>query len=148
MLDTPLEIGIVGATLIILALIALRMARSGGKTKARLGPKGLELESAGADPAATLGCPPGGCIDHYAEHAPLLEQLVAAVAQLTKAVEIIVTEGRGTREVLAAQSQGLDVLLGLAEGEEVNGQVKAARSALTRAEGYKEATEAVAGGKG
>ena len=40
-----------------------------------------------------------------------------------------------------AQTTALDVLLGLAEGDKINGQVKTARTALTRAEGFKEAIE-------
>jgi hypothetical protein len=81
----------------------------------------------------------GGCIDYSAVHTPILQRLTEILDGLAPLVQ-------GINEMQKAQNQALDVLLGLAEGDEVNGQVKNARKALTRAEGYKEATEEVSVG--
>jgi hypothetical protein len=81
---------------------------------------------AGKD-GVTIGGAESPCAPYIAEHAASLARLEAGVSAINV--------------MQLAQTRALDILLGLAEGEAINGQVKAARAGLTRAEGFKDATE-------
>ena len=61
----------------------------------------------------------------------LLKENLATLTNITK----------GINAMQVAETSALDVLLGLAEGDQINGQVKEARKKLAQAEGFKEATE-------
>lgn len=74
------------------------------------------------------------CAPYFVAHDEMLKALTENMAALGPAL-------RGINSMQLAQTQALDVLLGIAEGSSINGQVARARSALTRAEGYKEATD-------
>jgi hypothetical protein len=69
------------------------------------------------------------CAPYVAGHTAILARL-EALAEATNVMQL-------------AQNEALDVLLGLAEGDQINGQVKAVRRKLIRAEGFKDGTEAV-----
>lgn len=70
---------------------------------------------------------------------------MAALDRLSASLDSIAKTMHGINQMQLAETEALDVLLGLAEGDAINGQVKAARRKLTLAEGYKEASDSIGG---
>jgi hypothetical protein len=93
------------------------------RIKASKGEVVIDEQEEGKGQAATL------CAPYVAGHTAILARL-EALAEATNVMQL-------------AQNEALDVLLGLAEGDQINGQVKAVRRKLIRAEGFKDGTEAV-----
>ena len=78
------------------------------------------------------------CDSYQHDHMAALDRLSASLDSIAKTMH-------GINQMQLAETEALDVLLGLAEGDAINGQVKAARRKLTLAEGYKEASDAIGG---
>jgi hypothetical protein len=68
-----------------------------------------------------------GCSDYQVEHLQMLTEIKQMLL--------------GLDAMQKAETQALCVLLGIAEGDRINGQVKNAKDALLKAQGYKQATE-------
>ena len=68
-----------------------------------------------------------GCSDYQVEHLQMLTDIKQMLL--------------GLDAMQKAETQELCVLLGIAEGDKINGQVKDAKDALLKAQGYKQATE-------
>jgi len=130
-LDDWYDIAIAGV--IILGAIGMLLAffRRGGHVKA--GNVTVGGDDVPVVPVSTLPC------DNY-QH-----DHMAALERLTESVTAIATMMNGMNQMQLAETEALDVLLGLAEGDAINGQVKAARRKLTLAEGFKEASEDIGG---
>lgn len=79
---------------------------------------------------------PASCDDYQADHLALMKELSTAVLEIKQVI-------LGVDAMQKAETNALCVLLGLAEGDEINGQVKAAKTALLQAQGYKQATEEI-----
>jgi hypothetical protein len=121
--------------------MVLAFVRKGGKINA--GKKGITVEetntNADGSSVKTTVSQGSGCADYQAEHLAVMHEMRIALGELKQTL-------LGLNAMQIAETEALGVLLGLAEGEEVNGQVKAARQALTKAQGFKEATETMTGG--
>ena len=73
--------------------------------------------------------------------APYVEEHTCILKELQQGQIDVKNELRGIDETQKAFSEAFDVLLGLAKGEEANGQVDAARIRLAKAAGFREATQ-------
>ena len=129
-LKNPLNVLIVCLSTLAALTLVLVFIKAGVRLK--FGKDGGEASETTTTTTTTSQVPK--CDSFQQEHMLILQELKAGLAE----VAII---ARGLDRLQIAQSEGLDVLLGLAEGEKVNGQVKEARRKLAVAEGFKEATE-------
>lgn len=130
-LDDWWDIAIAGVIILCTIGMLLAFFRRGGHVKA--GSVTVGGDSAPVVPISTLPC------DSY-QH-----DHMAALDRLSSAIDAIAKTMHGINQMQLAETEALDVLLGLAEGDAINGQVKAARRKLTLAEGYKEASDAIGG---
>jgi hypothetical protein len=115
---------IIGAGIIVLIalgmilLFALRRRIKAGKDGVEIGGKGKGKMVP--------------CAEYIAEHS-------AVLARLEIGQQALSAELKGINVMQIVVTQALDVLLGLAEGEHVNGQIAKVRQNIARGEGYKEA---------
>lgn len=149
-LDHWYEMVIVGVFLLAALYTAIRgiggivrmiieFAKKGGKFKFRFKDGGAEIsESATIEP----------CAPYVVEHTEILKKLEQSVKLLTDIQATTSREIAGIDNMQRAQNESLDVLLGLAAGEEPNGQIERARIGLAKAQGFKDATSATQGGPG
>lgn len=147
-LDHWYEMVIVGVFLLAVLYTAIRgiggivrmiidFVRKGGRF--RVGPSGAEIgEDARPEP----------CAPYVVEHTEILKKLEQSVKILTDIQATTSREIAGIDNMQRAQNESLDVLLGLAAGEEPNGQIERARIGLAKAQGFKDATSATQGGPG
>ena len=75
------------------------------------------------------------------EHSELFVKLAEAIEELKVIAKDQAASTRGIDAMQRAQSVAIDVLLGLSEGDEKNGQVAKARLSLAEASGFKKAIE-------
>jgi hypothetical protein len=131
MFDTLEEVIAGGVTLILALIILLIFFRRGGRVKAG----NVTVEDA-RDTTPTEST--SSCDNYQNEHLLSLKALQESLADIKKTL-------LGLNTMQIAETEALDVLLGIAEGEEINGQVTMARKNLTRAQGFKDATESIGG---
>lgn len=121
-----------GTILSVLWMVLAFLDRRKGKIKA--GP----VEIGGTpDPAPA-------CAPYVVEHSEILDRLTEAIEELRDLARAQAETTRGVDVMQRAELEALEVLLGLAEGEEKNGQIGKARAKLARAQGYKDATSEAA----
>ncbi len=118
-----------GTILSVLWMVLAFLDRRKGKIKA--GP----VEIGGNLSDSTPSCTP-----YVAEHSEILDRLTEAIEELRDLARIQAETTRGVDVMQRAELEALEVLLGIAEGEEKNGQIGRARTNLARAQGYKDAT--------
>ena len=125
------------AGVVILGTIGMLLAffRRGGHVKAGNVSVG---EDSSPVPVPVVSVSTLPCDSYQHDHMAALDRLSASLDSIAKTMH-------GINQMQLAETEALDVLLGLAEGDAINGQVKAARRKLTLAEGYKEASDAIGG---
>lgn len=139
MFDTLGEV-IAGGVVVLIALFMvlrfLKHRRIAREANGTLTVEETSTTTKTTTPATQPATPP--CDSYQHEHMLILKALQESLTDLKQTL-------LGLNEMQIAETGALDVLLGLAEGEEVNGQVTAARNNLTRAQGFKQATETIGG---
>jgi hypothetical protein len=134
---------IIGVCVIVaMVLVAVVVIVLNRKIKLRKGDNSETVEITSKDDngetvntkTMTINPHPTGCDDYQVEHLEIMKSLKYAVSEL-KSVLL------GIDAMQKAETEALCVLLGIAEGDKINGQVAAAKSALLTAKGYKQATE-------
>jgi hypothetical protein len=117
---------IIAGFVVLIVVIAIR---SGGLKVGKLRLGGVKAYSAevGTSPTCLL-------------HTATLKQLQDAIGSILPILRTIEIRLAAQDRVLEAQNQGIDVLLGQLEGEEINGQVGAARRAIQAEKAYYDAT--------
>jgi hypothetical protein len=124
---------IIAAGIVVLAALGMILWFA-MRRRIKAGKNGLEVGAAAAEEAPPLLCEARIAV----EHSELLTRLTAVV-------EALAPQLAGINQMLQAHSEGFDVLLGLAEGDQINGQVKKARNSIARAQGFKDAADQLGG---
>ena len=136
MLDEWTEWAALGASVVIMLGMILLYLRAGGHLKLRRGKDEIEAGHDDEEPTTSTTCP----IPLQTEHEAHFERIDETLAKLAEVESQNSAMLRAIDRMQRAQNVGLIALLRKANGEDINGDVKAALEGLANAEGYKEAT--------
>ncbi len=134
MFDTLGEVIAGGLTLLAFTAMLLVFFRRGGRVTTPAFTVEEAEQTEDVEQSTTNAC------DSYQhEHMQILQELQNAVQEIKTSLV-------GMNTIHIAEVNALEVLLGLAEGDQINGQVANARRKLVHAQGFKDATDGIGGG--